>query len=615
MAEFKLPDVGEGLTEAEIVTWKVKEGDTVAINDIVVEIETAKSLVELPSPFAGVVQKLMVPEGETVPVGTPIIAIGDTAAAPEPVEPAEQTESDPYLGMAEKAGPPRPPPAAEIDLSNPAASGGGEGESLVGRNKADRSAVRRARHAAVPSSAGCRGHPAAAAGLVRARVSPRPTWSTYPTSRPCPRPRRPVSSAADAHAGQAARPQAGQGPRRRPQRRSSAPARTARSPARTCRRPLSGRRLSRPASPVVSTSLDRAGERETREPIKGVRKMMGQAMVGSAFSIPHVTEWVTLDVTRTMEFVDRLKGRREFRDVKVSPLLVLARAVMLAMRRTPEINSWWDDAAQEVVYKSYVNLGIAAATPRGLVVPNVKDAEQLSLHDLAAALNALTATARDGKTQPAEMSGGTFTITNVGVFGVDSGTPIINPGESAILCLRRDQAAAVGGGRRDRRTPGDDAGAELRPPPHRRREGLALPGRRRRHPRGPRQRPAVLTRRLGRDHRLTGDPVHFSAVATPWKCKKCHCRGAEVTDEFPTDDGAAAAARLSRRARWARRRPSSHWWNSGVRSWPDCWLHQAARVSRSWLVKRWLRGHAAASRQNVSSPSRCRIVSHIRAGM
>jgi 2-oxoisovalerate dehydrogenase E2 component (dihydrolipoyl transacylase) len=182
-------------------------------------------------------------------------------------------------------------------------------------------------------------------------------------------------------------------------------------------------------------SYDVPRERETREPIKGVRKMMGQAMVGSAFSIPHVTEWVTIDVTRTMEFVDRLKARREFRDVKVSPLLVLSRAIMLAMRSTPEINSWWDDAAQEVVYKSYVNLGIAAATPRGLVVPNVKDAERLSLLDLAAALNQLTATAREGKTQPAEMSGGTFTITNVGVFGVDSGTPIINPGESAILCF------------------------------------------------------------------------------------------------------------------------------------------------------------------------------------
>ena len=163
--------------------------------------------------------------------------------------------------------------------------------------------------------------------------------------------------------------------------------------------------------------------------------MMGQAMVDSAFTAPHVTEWVTVDVTRTMEFVERLKSRREFREVKVSPLLVLARACILAMRRTPEINSWWDEPAQEVVFKSYVNLGIAAATARGLVVPNVKDAQDLSLLDLAAALNELTATARDGKTQPADMSGGTFTITNVGVFGIDAGTPIINPGESAILAF------------------------------------------------------------------------------------------------------------------------------------------------------------------------------------
>ncbi len=163
--------------------------------------------------------------------------------------------------------------------------------------------------------------------------------------------------------------------------------------------------------------------------------MMAQAMSQSAFTAPHVTEWITVDVTRTMEFVDRLRSRREFREVKVSPLLVLARAVMLAARRTPEINSFWDEAAQEVVVKHYVNLGIAAATPRGLVVPNIKDADSLGLLELAQALGALTAVARDGKTQPADMAGGTFTITNVGVFGVDAGTPIINPGESAILCF------------------------------------------------------------------------------------------------------------------------------------------------------------------------------------
>jgi pyruvate dehydrogenase E2 component (dihydrolipoamide acetyltransferase) len=163
--------------------------------------------------------------------------------------------------------------------------------------------------------------------------------------------------------------------------------------------------------------------------------MMAQAMVDSAFSIPHVTEWITVDVTRTMKLVDSLRADREFRDVKVSPLLVLARAVCLAMRRTPEVNAHWDEAAQEVVFKGSVNLGIAAATPRGLVVPNVKAADALPLPELARELNQLTATAREGRTQPAEMSGGTFTITNVGVFGVDAGTPIINPGESAILCF------------------------------------------------------------------------------------------------------------------------------------------------------------------------------------
>jgi pyruvate dehydrogenase E2 component (dihydrolipoamide acetyltransferase) len=162
---------------------------------------------------------------------------------------------------------------------------------------------------------------------------------------------------------------------------------------------------------------------------------MGQAMVRSAFTAPHVTEWVTIDVTRTTELVARLKQRPELRDVRVGPLLVLARACLLAMRRTPIINSFWDEEAQEVVFKDYVNLGIAAATPRGLVVPNVKDAGALALPDLAAALDRLVAVARDGKTPPADLAGGTFTITNVGSFGVDSGTPIINPGESAILCF------------------------------------------------------------------------------------------------------------------------------------------------------------------------------------
>jgi 2-oxoisovalerate dehydrogenase E2 component (dihydrolipoyl transacylase) len=438
MAEFKLPDVGEGLTEAEIVTWKVKEGDTVTINQVLVEIETAKSLVELPSPYAGLVQKLMVPEGETVPVGTPIIAIGDALDGPlpdEPAAPTEQTESDPYLGMAEKAGAEeqaRQVLSSDIDLSNPAASGSAEGESLVGRMKADRGATRRARKPAAAFQTQAAFEPTGSSAPIDLDVEDESDGPAVPAISAAP--------SAPAETGNVrvlAKPPVrklakdlgvdltlltGTGPNGAVTREDVHAAQSDDAGGLE----TEAERLPRPAA---------SGEREWREPIKGVRKMMGQAMVQSAFSAPHVTEWVTIDATRTMEFVDRLKARREFREVRVSPLLVLARAVMLAMRRTPEINSWWDDAAQEVVYKGYVNLGIAAATPRGLVVPNVKDAEQLSLLELAGALNGLVETARSGKTQPAEMSGGTFTITNVGVFGVDSGTPIINPGESAILAF------------------------------------------------------------------------------------------------------------------------------------------------------------------------------------
>ena len=422
MPEYKLPDVGEGLTEAEIVTWKVKVGDVIAVNDIVVEIETAKSLVELPSPYAGTVTALLVPEGEMVPVGTPIISIGDEASAPADA-PADA-----------------PAAPAEIDLSNPAASGGGEGESLVGRNKVERDSLRRPRKSTSPAAAAAQHstHEQVAASFVPGELeSPAVVEADEP--------------AVPAYTPAAESPTDLSG--------SNGDVRTlAKPPVRKLAKDLGvditslagsgeGGVVTRDdvhaaaGSPGLVTgasapsSTSGSGERERREPIKGVRKMMGQAMVDSAFTAPHVTEWVTVDVTRTMEFVERLRSRREFREVKVSPLLVLARACILAMRRTPEINSWWDEPAQEVVFKSYVNLGIAAATTRGLVVPNVKDAQDLSLLDLAAALNGLTATARDGKTQPADMSGGTFTITNVGVFGIDAGTPIINPGESAILAF------------------------------------------------------------------------------------------------------------------------------------------------------------------------------------
>jgi len=396
MPEYLLPDVGEGLTEAEIVSWKVKVGDVVAVNDVVVEIETAKSIVELPSPFAGEVGAILVPEGETVAVGTPIILIGAAAeGAPE----------------------------MEIDLSNPAASGGGEGESLVGRNKAERGPVRRARKVASGTLAT---HIQAQASFETGLASP-----MVEAAEPEPAvPARAVEPATTS-VRTLAKP---------PVRKLAKDlgvdltTLTPSGPDGTITRDDVQGAVGAAAAPVPAAAAAPVG-RETREPIKGVRKMMAQAMVESAFSAPHVTEWITIDATATMDLVARLRARREFRDLKVSPLLVLAKAVLLAIRRTPEINSYWDQAAGEVVLKHYVNLGIAAATPRGLVVPNIKDADGLSLPDLARALGDLTDVAREGRTQPAEMAGGTFTITNVGVFGVDAGTPIINPGESAILCF------------------------------------------------------------------------------------------------------------------------------------------------------------------------------------
>jgi 2-oxoisovalerate dehydrogenase E2 component (dihydrolipoyl transacylase) len=416
MSEYLLPDVGEGLIEAEIVTWKVKVGDEVKINDVVVEIETAKSLVELPSPYAGIVEALLVPEGETVAVGTPIIRIGDGVALP-----------------ADADGPP-----AELDLSNPAASGGGEGESLVGRNKAERAPVRRARRT-LPE----------AAGVHAAKAD---VHDVYNLGAPQQHDR--VMQLVDAVVADAP----DQGVPVVPARTVASEQVFAKPPVRKLARDLGVDLASCPATGeggvITRADVEAAagslvevraegsprnlvadGEREYREPIKGVRKMMGQAMVASAFTAPHVTEWIAVDVTRTSEFVARVRSRREFADVKVTPLLILAAACMRALRRTPVVNSTWEEDAQEIVFKRYVNLGIAAATPRGLVVPNIKDADSLSLLELAGALGDLTAVAREGRTQPADMAGGTFTITNVGVFGVDGGTPIINPGESAILCF------------------------------------------------------------------------------------------------------------------------------------------------------------------------------------
>ncbi|MBU1586672.1 MAG: 2-oxo acid dehydrogenase subunit E2 [Actinobacteria bacterium] len=381
-SDFTLPDVGEGLTEAEIVSWKVKPGDSVEMNQVLVEIETAKSLVELPSPFVGTVSALLVEEGQTVEVGTAIITVSSDAELPTPAAEEATEIADTAATVA----------AAE---EKPHAT-------LVGYGVAGHGTSRR-RGAAVPQVAA--------------------------TDAPAPR-ARPASVPAAAASVIIAKP-----PIRKLAKDLGVDL------AEVSATGLAGEitrddvvRQASQASVFRNIQTPEWGDqREERIPVKGVRKAIATAMVTSAFTAPHVSVFVDIDATRTMEFVKRLKNSTDFAGVRVSPLLIMAKAVIWAVRRNPTVNSTWTD--KEIIVRHYVNLGIAAATPRGLIVPNVKDAQELSLLDLAKSLEQLTLTARDGKTQPAEMSGGTITITNIGSYGMDTGTPIINPGEAAIVAL------------------------------------------------------------------------------------------------------------------------------------------------------------------------------------
>ncbi|WP_426564084.1 dihydrolipoamide acetyltransferase family protein [Angustibacter sp. McL0619] len=445
--QFRLPDVGEGLTEAEIVTWKVKPGDTVRTNDIVVEIETAKSLVELPTPFAGVVTELLVAEGTTVDVGTPIISVdvdpSGSAPATSPDAGSHRAQEPPgaVQGATDVEVAPEEGAIEPGLIGGPAP--GGRTSVLVGYGPRTTSAKRRPRKANMDTFTEEGVKPVRHGGFEIGRMVSQELAEE--AELPPVEPHRAPHTDLPGHLGHDEQPVAHVRALAKPPVRklakdmgidlTSVPAS---GPGGVVTREdvqahASG--VAEPAAQAAPVVVRAAGERETRVPIKGVRKMTAQAMVGSAFTAPHVTEFVTIDATRTMKLVERLRADREFRDVKVSPLLIVAKAMLIAAKRNPEINASWDEANQEIVVKHYVNLGIAAATPRGLVVPNIKDAHTLSLRELADALAALTETARAGRTQPAEMSGGTMSITNVGVFGVDTGTPILNPGEAAILCI------------------------------------------------------------------------------------------------------------------------------------------------------------------------------------
>ncbi|MEH0545569.1 dihydrolipoamide acetyltransferase family protein [Streptomyces sp. B21-105] len=434
--EFKMPDVGEGLTEAEILKWYVQPGDTVTDGQVVCEVETAKAAVELPIPYDGVVRELRFPEGATVDVGMSIIAVdvaggaggAGALAAPAAAPVAASVAEAPAQAATQTPAAPEKQPEAQ---PTPKPAGTGRQPVLVGYGVAASSTKRRPRKgpeitvARVPATlqAELNGHGATPAVKERPLAKPpvRKLAKDLGVDLATVTPSGPdgVITREDVHA--AAAPTA-----------PTAPAAPAAEPAPPqTQAPVTATATAPTAAPAPS--YDPA--RETRVPVKGVRKATAAAMVGSAFTAPHVTEFVTIDVTRTLKLVEELKQDKDLHGLRVNPLLLVAKALLVAIKRNPEINASWDEAAQEIVVKHYVNLGIAAATPRGLLVPNIKDAHAKTLPQLAEALGDLVSTAREGKTSPAAMQGGTVTITNVGVFGVDTGTPILNPGESAILAV------------------------------------------------------------------------------------------------------------------------------------------------------------------------------------
>ena len=376
--EFRLPDLGEGLTESEILSWKVAVGDTVSLNQVIAEVETAKAVVELPSPFAGVVTALHEQPGTVVEVGKPIVSFevaDDGGASPSVAAPA---------GVAA--------PLPETAKRQPNLVGYGAVVESSGRP------ARRARNFSTPVV-----EPVGISVVEPVETKPVETAERPRSTPPVRKLAKDLGVELAAVAG------------------TGASGLITREDVRNF------------VAPADRTTAQ--GGREVRTPIKGVRKFTAAAMVASAFTAPHATEFLTVDVTPTMDLLAKLKASRAFSGYKLTPLTLVAKAVLIALRRNPSLNSRWEEASQEIVQFNYVNLGIAAATPRGLTVPNIKDADAMSLLELSVALTGLTEMARAGKTGPADLSGGTISITNIGVFGIDAGTPILNPGEAAILAM------------------------------------------------------------------------------------------------------------------------------------------------------------------------------------
>jgi len=401
-AEFRLPDLGEGLTEAEVVVWLVAPGDTVALNQTLAEVETAKAVVELPSPYEGTVATLHAEAGQTVAVGAPLIDF-DVEGADEPASKDDAAEN----AAGEKAQP-----------------------NLVGYGAAPTASGRPARRA---RRVGATTASADTAVLEAAPHDARPA-ANIDTVVERPRSTPPVRAHAKRLGIDLVLVAAEVGDRLITRNDVDAYAERIGSASPTTAAPTPADTVA-PATAESLFATSRSGERETRIPIRGVRKHTAAAMVQSAFTAPHVTVFHTVDVTATMDLLASLREDRSLAEHRIGPLAVIAKAVCLALGRAPGLNSRWDEAAGEIVQYNFVDLGIAAATDRGLIVPNIRDADQLSLTGLAAALKSLAETARSGKTSPAELAGGTFSISNIGVFGVDAGTPILPPGQSGILAV------------------------------------------------------------------------------------------------------------------------------------------------------------------------------------
>lgn len=441
MFEMKLTDPGEGLQEAEIVAWHVAPGDTVKVNDVVVEVETAKSIVELPSPFDGVVGELRCAEGDVVDVGSVIMTIlepGESHPAAAAASPAGDPVEDAVSGELQDAdGAPVPTgPDSEVSAALPSgpAGEGGSGSMLVGYGAQGGAVSRRPRKGgAAATQTGPQAEQVNESYSLDETPGHKVDEVYYtspiddePADPPLPRPSEGRQPGAEVATDPVGRPLA-----------KPAVRRLARDLGVDLHHVAgTGSNGSITPTDVAQAAAGEAGGRRgvTRIPLRGVRRQMVSSMTAS-LQIPQASVWMDVDVTHTVELIEQLKGRREFAGMRISPILVLAKAVCLAMQRHPEVNSSLDLERGEIVVNPDVNLGIAAATQRGLVVPNIKRANELNLVALAQALNDLVAKVREGKITPADAANGTFTITNVGVFGVEGGTPILNQGESAILLL------------------------------------------------------------------------------------------------------------------------------------------------------------------------------------